>query len=194
MAKDIIVIDIETKNSFADVGGQGNLKDLDCSLIGLYSYNFDKYMAFREDKINEVGPILQNAGLIIGFSITRFDLPVLNKYYNFNLLSLPRVDLLDEIETAYGRRIGLDLLAKANLGYGKTGHGLDAIEYYKKGDWDSLEKYCLMDVKVTRLVYEYACLHGKVKYQDRTGKCVEIPLAIAPPSSVRPALNLSLPL
>ena len=156
MNKDVLVIDIETKNSFADVGGQQNLKDLDCSLIGLYSYNFDKYMAFRDHQIHEVGPILQNAGLVIGFSINHFDLPVLNKYYNFNLMSLPKIDLLDEIETAYGRRISLDLLAKANLGYGKTGHGLDAIEYYKKGDWETLEKYCLQDVKVTKDLYELA--------------------------------------
>ena len=154
MNKDILVIDIETKNTFADVGGQQNLKDLDCSLIGLYSYNFDKYMAFREDRIAEVGPMLQNARLVIGFSSNRFDLPVLNKYYNFNLMSLQRVDLLDLVEEAYGRRISLDLLAKANLGYGKTGHGLDAIEYYKKGDWDSLEKYCLQDVKVTKDLYD----------------------------------------
>lgn len=154
MAKDIIVIDIETKNSFADVGGQHNLKDLDCSLIGLYSYNFDKYMAFREHQIHEVGPLLQNAGLVVGFSINRFDLPVLNKYYSFNVLKVPRLDLLDEIENAHGRRISLDLLAHANLGYGKTGHGLDAIEYYKKGDWESLEKYCLQDVKVTKELYD----------------------------------------
>ena len=154
--KDIIVIDIETKNTFADVGGQHNLRHLDVSLVGLYSYNFDRFMAFRDHQIHEVGPILQNAGLVVGFSINRFDLPVLNKYYNFNLLSLPRVDLLDEIEIAHGRRISLDLLAKANLGIGKTGHGLDAIEYYKKGDWESLEKYCLQDVKVTKELYDLA--------------------------------------
>lgn len=156
MAKDILVIDIETKNTFADVGGQHNLKDLDCSLVGLYSYNFDKYLAFREHQLHEVGPILQSAALVIGFSINRFDLPILNKYYNFNVMSLPRFDLLEEIEKAHGRRISLDLLANANLGYGKTGHGLDAIEYYKKGDWESLEKYCLQDVKVTKELYDLA--------------------------------------
>lgn len=156
MKKDILVIDIETKNTFADVGGQQNLKDLDCSLVGLYSYNFDRYMAFRDDRLHEVGPLLQNAGLVVGFSINRFDLPVLNKYYNFNLLKLPKVDLLEEIEMACGKRISLDLLAKTNLGIGKIGHGLDAIKYYKEGDWDSLEEYCLQDVKVTKELYDLA--------------------------------------
>lgn len=154
--KDVLVIDIETKNTFADVGGQENVKDLDCSLACLYSYNHDKYLCFREDKLKELGPVLRDARLIIGFSINRFDLPVLNKYYNFDLLKMPRIDLLDEIEESYGKRISLDLLAKANLGVGKTGHGLDAIEYYKKGDWDTLEKYCLQDVKLTKELYDLA--------------------------------------
>ncbi len=154
--KDILVIDIETKNSFADVGGQHNLRNLDASLICAYSYNQDKYYLIREGKFHEISDMLQNAGLIVGFSINRFDLPVMNKYYKFNLMSLPRLDLLDEIENAHGRRISLDLLANANLGYGKTGHGLDAIEYYKKGDWEALEKYCQQDVKVTKELYDLA--------------------------------------
>ena len=34
---DQIVFDIETKNSFADVGGEANLKKLDVSVVGVYS-------------------------------------------------------------------------------------------------------------------------------------------------------------
>jgi len=159
---DKFVIDIETKNSFADVGGRGdeNLKKLDASFVGVYSYNQDRYLSFHESQFEEIGPLLQKAGLIIGFSINRFDIPVLEKYCKFNLRAIPRLDLLEEIELALGYRISLDLLAKANLGIGKTSHGLEAIKFYNEGRLKELEEYCLNDVKITKDLYDLAKKQG----------------------------------
>ena len=95
---DKLVIDIETKNTFAEVGGQQNLKDLDVSFVGVYSYNQDTYLSFFENDLKELEKLLKTAGLIIGFSINRFDIPVLKKHYNFDLMALERLDLLEEIE------------------------------------------------------------------------------------------------
>ena len=175
--RDKIVIDIETKNSFFDVGGKENLKNLDVSLACLYSYNRGNFLTFRDENISELGPLLQEAGLIIGFSINRFDLPILDKYFNFNLLAVPTLDLLDEIEEAYGRRISLDALAKANLGIGKTNHGMDAIKFYNEGDWESLEKYCLHDVLSTKDLYELGKNQGHLLIPDRwTDNMTKLPL------------------
>jgi DEAD/DEAH box helicase domain-containing protein len=174
--KDKLVIDIETKNTFADVGGKENLKDMDASLVCVYSYDKKEFFSFREDKIKEFSTMLQNAGLVIGFSINRFDMPILDKYFNFKVTALPTLDLLEEIEESYGRRIGLDLLAKANLGIGKTNHGLDAVRFYNAGDWESLEKYCLNDVLITRDLYELAKYQGYLmvpeKWSDKLNKVV----------------------
>lgn len=175
--KDELVIDIETKNTFADVGGKANLKDLDASFIGVWSYLDNKMLSFREGEFKELEDRLKNASRIIGFSITRFDIPVLEKYFNFNLKAVPVLDLLDEIELSTGRRISLDLLAKANLGIGKTNHSLDAITFYQKGDWDSLEKYCLNDVAITRDLYELAKRQYYLLIPDRaTGEMIKVDL------------------
>ena len=63
---------------------------------------------------------------------------------------------MGEIEEKLGKRISLDLLARANLGQerGKTGSGLDAIRYYREGRMDELKKYCLQDVKVTKEIFD----------------------------------------
>jgi DEAD/DEAH box helicase domain-containing protein len=114
-----------------------------------------------------LGALLKEAGLIIGFSSNRFDVPVLNKYFPFNLKAVRSLDLLEEIESVYGKRIGLDLLAKANLGVGKTNHGLDAIKFYNAGDWVSLERYCTQDVLVTRDLYELARKQGYLLVPDK---------------------------
>lgn len=156
MNKDILVIDIETKNTFFDVGGQENIKDLEMSLACLYSYNRDEYMSFWESDLADLGKIMKEAALIIGFSINRFDLPVLDKYFEFNTQALKRIDLLEEIEMAYGRRISLDLLANRNLGSGKTHNGLEAVKFWNEGNLKELEDYCRNDVKVTKGLFDLA--------------------------------------
>lgn len=153
--RDKIVLDIETKDSFDDVGGRENLKALSVSVVGVYSYNQDRYFCFDDKELDKLGELLKGVYLLLGFSIKRFDLPVLEKYFNFNLDSIPCFDILDQIENTLGRRISLDLLAQANLGIGKTGHGLQAIELYRNGEIARLKEYCLQDVKITKDIYEY---------------------------------------
>ncbi len=153
-AKDKLVFDIETKNTFQDVGGNNRTDLLEVSVVGVYSYNEDRYYCFDEHEMDKLGELLQRAYVIVGFYSKKFDVPVLEKYFKFNIASIPHIDILEEIEKRYGRRIGLGLLAEANLGVGKSGHGLDAVEYYRNGEMEKLKSYCLQDVKVTKEVYD----------------------------------------
>jgi len=171
---DKLVIDIETSNTFADVGGQDHVKDLKVSLIGVYSYNKDKFFCFDENQIADFGPMLKQAGLVIGFAINRFDIPVLDKHYNFNLFALERLDILEEIELKLGQRISLSALAKANLGIAKEHHGLEAIKMYREGQIEELKNYCLNDVKLTRDLYELTRKQGHLLVPDRnTGELIK---------------------
>lgn len=165
---DKIVLDIETKDTFADVGGEGNLKNLSVSVVGVYSYREDAFFSYDEHHLADLGARLQTAGLVVGFSINRFDLPVLTKYFNFSLRPIPRLDLLEEIELVFGRRVGLDVLARANLNVGKTHHGLEAIDLYRAGNLEELKNYCLHDVKLTRDLYELARKQGYLVIPERT--------------------------
>lgn len=170
---DKLVIDIETKDTFADVGGHHNLKRLNVSMVGVYSYRRDAFLAFNEHELSGLKPLLQNAGLVVGFSINRFDLPVLEKYFDFNLMRLSRLDLLDEIELALGHRISLDALARANLGIGKTHHSLEAIDLYRAGNIEELKNYCLNDVKITKELYDLAWKQGYLSVPHKiTGESI----------------------
>jgi len=165
---DKLVLDIETSNTFADVGGHRNINDLKVSLIGAYSYKANQYFTFDENEIPAFEKLLKQAGIIIGFAINRFDIPVLNKHYPFDLFAFERLDLLDEIELSIGRRISLNILAKANLGQEKTYEsGLEAIRLYKEGNIAALREYCLMDVKLTKALYELAKKQGFLVIPDR---------------------------
>ncbi len=154
MGADKIVFDIETKNSFADVGGDHNIEKLEVSVVGAYSYAQDKYFCFNEYELDQFVALVRSARLLIGFSSKRFDAAVLKKHFPFNIATIPHFDILEEIEKVLGRRIGLGVLAEANLGIGKTGHGLEAIDLYRRGDIQKLKDYCVNDVKITKDIFE----------------------------------------
>jgi len=151
---DKIVLDIETKNSFADVGGKQNLHQLKISLIGVYSYNRDEYLAFEEKELHLFEKFLKDVGVVVGFSIYNFDLPIIENHFDYRFDNHIIFDILKEIENKRGHKIGLNELAQANIGAGKNGNGLEAIELYKEGRIEELKKYCLNDVKITKDLYE----------------------------------------
>ncbi|MEK7182154.1 MAG: ribonuclease H-like domain-containing protein, partial [Patescibacteria group bacterium] len=157
--------DIETKNTFEDVG-ERNPVLLDISLVGIYDSENEKFDSFLEDELDRLWPILEKADSIIGFNSDHFDIPLLNKYYSGDLTKIKSVDIMKDIKKSLGRRIGLDAVAKATLGIGKTGHGMDAIEWWKKGEIDKIRQYCLDDVSITKDVYDFAFQNGHLKYFD----------------------------
>lgn len=171
-----IVLDLETQKTFDEVGGHHNSHKLGISVCGVYSYMRDQYRAFREPEFAEMLEWLKAADLIIGFNSKHFDFTVLQPYYpHFNLSQLPHLDILEEITNALGRRLKLESVAQETLGYGKSGDGLDAIRYFRSGDWDSLIKYCLDDVKVTKEVYDYGLAHGNLWFSN-AGHREKIPI------------------
>jgi DEAD/DEAH box helicase domain-containing protein len=184
---DKIVFDIETKNTFADVGGQGYVAKLDASVVGTYSYATDTFRVYDEHEFDELGKLFQTAYLLIGFYSKKFDVPVMEKYFNFSLASIPHYDILEEVEKNMGRRIGLGALAEANLGVGKTAHGLEAIDFYRNGEMQKLKDYCQQDVKITRDLYDLIKKQGWLWIPDRfTSKMTKltIPFAeIVPPQA-----------
>ncbi len=155
-----IVFDIETKNAFSDVGGKENLERLDVSVVGTYSYGTDEYRIYGEDELRELGELLRAAGPLIGFFSKGFDVPVLKKYFDFPLDAVPHFDIFEALYKQIGRRVGLGVLAEANLGEGKTGRGMDAITMYREGRLDDLKRYCLQDVKVTKGLFDLIVNQG----------------------------------
>ncbi len=160
-----IIFDIETKNSFQEAGSN-NPADLDISVVCIYDYAKDEYSSYLEKDFKNLWPILEKADLLIGFNSEHFDTPLLNKYYPGDLTKIKSLDILKEIKKSLGRRIKLDTIAEATLGKKKTGHGLEAIAWWKSGEIDKIIKYCLEDVKITKEVYEYALENRLLKYKD----------------------------
>lgn len=166
-----IVFDIETKNTFQDVGSNES-SDLDLSLIAIHDSADDNYYSYLEEELPALWPRLEQADLLIGYNSVSFDLPLLNKYYPGDLTAIKNLDLLQEIKRSLGRRIKLDHIAEGTLNIKKSGHGLQAIEWWRTGEIDKIRQYCIDDVRITKEIYDYALSHGYLKYKEggRTGQ------------------------
>jgi DEAD/DEAH box helicase domain-containing protein len=160
-----IVLDIETRNLFQDVG-TNNPADLDISVVCIYDYERDMHQSFLQEDFGRLWPILEGADMLITYNGDHFDIPLLDKYYPGDLTKIKSLDLLKEIKNSLGRRIKLDTVAEATLGRNKSGHGLEAITWWKNGEIDKIVKYCTEDVRITKEVYDYALTHGLLKYKD----------------------------
>ncbi|PJE74055.1 MAG: helicase [Candidatus Taylorbacteria bacterium CG10_big_fil_rev_8_21_14_0_10_41_48] len=160
-----IVLDIETRNLFQDVG-TNNPADLDISVVCIYDYERDMHQSFLQEDFGRLWPILENADMLITYNGDHFDIPLLDKYYPGDLTKIKSLDLLKEIKNSLGRRIKLDTVAEATLGRNKSGHGLEAITWWKNGEIDKIIKYCTEDVRITKEVYDYAMKNGVLKYTD----------------------------
>ncbi|HTK05056.1 MAG TPA: ribonuclease H-like domain-containing protein [Candidatus Eisenbacteria bacterium] len=192
MTKNEVVLDIETSNSFADVG-KYDPSLLKVSLVGVYSYATDKYESFLEPDLPKLWRVLEAADRIIGYNLFGFDYHVLNTYYPGDLHKFPTLDVMKEIEQKLGFRIKLDDVAHGSLGVGKSGNGLQAIEFFRRGEIDKLRDYCLMDVKVTKEVYEFGLANKHVKFKDRQGQLVQVPIDFEPKMEKK-AVSMTLPL
>lgn len=187
-----VVLDIETQNTFQDVGAY-NPTLLKVSYVGCYFYETDTFEGFFEEDLPKLWPRLERADRVIGYNLIGFDYPCLQTYYTGDMSKLPTVDLLYEIDKRLGFRIKLDDVAQATLGVGKSGHGLMAVEYWRNGELDKLAEYCLQDVRITRDVYEYALQNGFVSFNNRQGQKQNVQLPLEPPEPAqRSAINLSL--
>ena len=162
-----IVLDIETQNLFADVGGKENLTKLLISVVGIYSYASNEFLTFTEGDLPALENLLAKTNLIIGFNTNHFDLPILQKYLNINLSKIPSLDIMDDVVRLVGHRLKLDDLVSNTLGKKKSASGLMAVQYFREGRMDELKKYCLDDVRLTRDLYEHGLKNGEMKFLAR---------------------------
>ena len=186
-----VVLDIETQNTFQEVGGYFTDK-LKISIVVAYYYETDTYEAYEEHELGTLFQKLEKSGRIIGYNSKGFDLPVMNNYYAGNFLDFVNLDILEEIHKALGFRLKLDDVAAATVGHRKSGHGLQAVEWWKQGEIQKIKDYCQQDVKVTKDVYEYGVKYGALAYEDRLGGRRAIPVDFSEKAEEKASINLSM--
>lgn len=160
-----ITFDIESVSDSL-VRGHIDVTEQELTVVAIHDSNTGEYTSYVKEELPKLWPFLEDTDILIGFNSDSFDIPLLNRYYPGNLSHIRSLDLLTEVAKVLGRRIRLQSLAEATLGRGKSGDGMEAGQWWKEGKIEKVREYCIEDVRLTRELYDYALLHGSLKYKD----------------------------
>lgn len=205
-----VFFDIETKKLFDQIEDPTNLPDLGVSIVSVYKRKLDQNMnevegemkSFWEHELPEMWGMFEEADRIVGFNSIRFDVPVIAPFYTPSLnfgpkrefVKLPHFDILVRVKNVLGHRISLDALAKETLGESKMASGLDAVDWWNKGDEESLRKlkmYCEQDVNVTVKLYDFALKNKKLRFKNKWNEIKEFEIDFSyPVKEEEPQLGL----
>ena len=174
MSQNIVYFDLETKHSADEVGGWSHIDKMGMSIGVTYSTARGDYKIYGEPEVEELIKELQRADLVVGFNHIRFDYRVLEGYSIFDFSQVPSLDMLIVLNEKLGHRLKLASIAQATLGCEKSAEGLQALEWFKQGKMAEIAEYCCFDVKITKLVHEYAAAHGHLFYNNRFGNKLKV--------------------
>lgn len=172
-----IFFDIETQNTFQEVGGH-HPERLKISVAVTYDTADNTFHRYREADAPKLAADLAKSDLVVGYNLYGFDYPVLQQYTDaVALATLPTVDMMVEVQKRLGFRLKLDSIATATLQVGKSADGLQAVQWWREGRIEEILKYCEQDVEVTRQIYEFGRQNRYVQYFDRHYQIKKVPVA-----------------
>lgn len=167
--------DLETQRLANEVGGWQNKHLMRVSVAVLYETPSNTFHVYREEDVPGLISHLRELDLVVGFNISQFDYGVLKAYTPFDFNLLPSFDILQEISQKLGFRVSLSHLAEKTLGKPKGSDGIQAVKWFREGQWEQLIEYCKTDVVLTLDLFQHALEHGYLLYSDRQGRALRIP-------------------
>lgn len=167
---EVLVLDLETQKAFDELP-ERRADGLGLSVGVVWSYQERSFSTYWEADAAALIDRLLAADLVVGFNHKRFDLEVLRPYApNEPMEAVRCFDLLEDLHQRLGHRVGLDACCAATLQARKSGHGLQAITWYRQGRLDLLEHYCQEDVRLTRDLFDYGRVHGSIRFERRDSR------------------------
>ena len=163
----IVYFDVESQKLFHEVGGRDPSRLLlACGVT--WSTVRNDFALYWEQDVAALVAELKSADRVIGFNIIGFDYEVLKPYArNENFRTFRTTDMLQDIYRTLNFRLSLDSIARATLGASKTADGIQAVEWFRKGEREKVAEYCKADVDITRRVYEFGRDNGFVHYYSK---------------------------
>ncbi len=172
----VVVFDLETQLSAAEVGGWNRtyLMRMSCGI--LWDSRRDEFVTYFEDGVPRLIEHLRSADLVVGFNCIGFDYSVLRGYSRFDFRGLDTLDMLREIRDQLNFRVSLNSLAQATLEEEKTADGLQALRWWKQGRLDLIEEYCRNDVRITRDIWRFGRDRGYLLFERRGEGRMRVPV------------------
>lgn len=167
---EVLALDLETQRAFDEVPDR-RADQLGLSVCVVWSWQKATFTSYWENEVDALLDRLLRSDLVVGFNHRKFDLEVLRPYAGGRALeSIPLFDLLEDLHGRLGHRVSLDSCCRATLGAKKSGHGLQAITWWREGRRDLLEHYCRDDVRLTRDLFDHGRSTGAISVEKRDAR------------------------
>jgi DEAD/DEAH box helicase domain-containing protein len=159
----VVVFDLETRRGIERGNDRSILSDLGMSVGVTFNYQDGFFRTYGEQEAEDLVEELRAAETVVGYNLIGFDYEVLaGQVPGFDHRRLHTLDLMLDLQRRVGFRPRLGHVLETTLHVGKTGDGLEALQFYRDGAWDRLIDYCLDDVALTRALLEYGRETGHV--------------------------------
>ncbi|HEQ65296.1 MAG TPA: hypothetical protein ENN64_00515, partial [bacterium] len=172
----MIFLDVETTEGIINNDTE-SIRAMEFSYIGVIDCAGNEIDIWNnKEDIDKLRELIFSGDIIVGYNLFSFDIQVIYGVLGEEVLNVPMLDIMIAVAHQIGYWTKLDYLAEANLGRKKSGHGLDAVRYFKNKEFDKLRDYCMKDVRLTKEIYDIGLERGVLKYFDRNGFTQEIPI------------------
>ncbi|HLF57209.1 MAG TPA: hypothetical protein VI942_10225 [Thermoanaerobaculia bacterium] len=174
-----MLFDVETLRSAEEVGGWDRAHRMGVAIVVALHLEEGRFETYFEPDVARFAAGLKEADRVVGYNSLRFDYAVLSGYTGEDysrILSATTLDLLESLRGKLRFRVGLDHVARETLGRGKSGDGLQSLEWVKQGRLDLVEAYCRDDVELMRDVYLFGRREGYVLVSSRSSGRIRVPV------------------
>ena len=161
----VIILDVETRQGFRK---KPDVFQFGMSVGGTYSYRLRQYDFFYEDDMDGLIDVLDEADIVVGYNLYRYDYCVLAGECNnkSNVFRLPTFDIMQHVFTMTGYRVTMNNIYKHTyeLPHNKKKEDVKAIDLYEQDRMDELEDYLKHDLWITQQIFNHGCKLGHLKY------------------------------
>lgn len=163
--------------------GWRDFENMGISVTGAYDMQDKRYRVFCDDNQTEFFDLCEQRDILVGFNSKNFDNNLIEAAWLYEIDEARHYDILRAVWTSVGvdpdayasgthSGYGLNDLAMANFGIGKTGHGSIAPIDWQQGKHGRVIDYCLNDITLTLRLFEKILEAGQLK-SPVTGEMVE---------------------
>jgi hypothetical protein len=174
----ILVFDLETRKDAKTLRPDNEERGWDelrqgeggISALAIWDVSEQWLYLYDDHCIHAAVAHLEQADVLVSFYGEKFDVPVIEGVLGRKLRVKYHYDIYREMAEANAHRgiIGrkgdftLDSVCTRTIGKGKTSNGAHAVVLVTNQQFGELFNYCGHDVKLTKELFEYACLNNGV--------------------------------
>ncbi|MBD3288086.1 hypothetical protein GF337_04725 [candidate division KSB1 bacterium] len=167
----VVIVDIQTKKSYDDVGGKKNMDQMGVSVAGLYNHDTKKITFYNQEQMPQFIEVLHSSQLVVGINLKRFVYKLLSSMFDNNFSSLNSIDVLEYFKKKLSFKPTLEGLFRGTLDISKSLPNDNYVpRLYKEGKLEEIHAICEDNITDLIKFYDFGKEKGYIFYEDKTGQ------------------------